>query len=122
MSRYFPNSARPNQDGWKRLQRYSGDMTSFYIRHDSFIKVTSEEVDQTPKRNFKITRRSQSEDVHKEKDNVKEPETIDFRAKLRKVAVVEPSKKEESSREKKKRPGDSVQHVQISDIKSQSRR
>ena len=103
MSRYFPHSARPQQDGWKRVQRYSGDLTNFYIRHDTFIKVTSEEVDpdQAPKRNFTITRRSQSVEVSKEKDKVQEPE--DFRAKLRKVAVVEPSKKEGPSTEKKKK-------------------
>ena len=104
MSRYFPNSARGNQEGWKRLQRYSGDLTPFYVRHDSFIKVTSEEVDQTPKRNFTITKRSHSEEVSKEKDKVKEPESTDLRAKLRKVAVVEPSKIEGSSTEKKKKP------------------
>ena len=105
MSRYFPHSARPQQDGWKRVQRYSGDLTNFYIRHDTFIKVTSEEVDpdQAPKRNFTITRRSQSVEVSKEKDKVQEPE--DFRAKLRKVAVVEPSKKEGPSTEKKKKSG-----------------
>ena len=108
MSRYFRNSPRDGDQGWKRLQRYSGDLSPFYLRHDSFIKVTSEETSTSPGRNFTITRRAHSQDVNRPED--KTPDTVveqDLRSKLRKVSAKDDSTKPDSTKadSSKKREG-----------------
>ena len=66
MSRRFLNTPS-KEDGWKRLQRYSGDLSPFYVRHDTFIRVTDNE-SQTGSlpRNFTIRKRTleESEQLH----------------------------------------------------------
>ena len=110
MARRFLNSANnKSDDGWKRLQRYSGDHSGnpFYLRHDTFIKVTSEinPDDVSPTRNFTIRKRSAEESEQKRILQQQEENTgPSFQVpKLKKTSVDSSEKVDKNKTEKKKK-------------------
>ena len=112
MSRRF--LTQPDKsDGWKRLQRYSGEVSGdpFFLRHDTFIRVTSntEEGEARPGRNFTIKRRAISEQRQNIQVDGGSKEVFDPRANLKKTGVdnLEKFKEEilDDKRERKKGKG-----------------
>jgi len=103
MARRFLNSSEKKDEGWRRLKGYSGEGGTFYVQHDTFIKVTSStNSDASPSRNFTIRKRTleESEQLQRlQKEEQNQQEAFDPRAKLKKVGV--PGKDEKNEKSKK---------------------
>ena len=110
MARRFLNSSNRGDDGWKRLSGVS-DQT-FYVRHDTFISVTTSDNTSPARRNFTIRKRTleESEQLQKIKKDQENAETFDPRAKLKKVSGANEEKnknnKTQEVKQKKSKDGD----------------
>ena len=110
MARRFLNSSNRGDDGWKRLSGVS-DQT-FYVRHDTFISVTTSDNTSPARRNFTIRKRTleESEQLQKIKKDQENAETFDPRAKLKKVSGANEEKnknnKTQEVKQKKGKDGD----------------
>ena len=106
MARRFLNNPDKQDEGWRRLKGYSGEGGTFYVRHDTFIKVSSStNSDTSPSRNFTIRKRTleESEQLQRlQKEEQEKQEVFDPRAKLKKVSVPSKDEKENQNEKDKK--------------------
>ena len=93
MARSFSNaSAKPEELEWKKLKRYSGDPSSFYVKHDTFIssgkKADAQITTNIPKvlnktQDFKPEQSSETSEILKSKPSIEASPTTKKSSKIK---------------------------------------